>query len=411
MAVVQSLIDTNWVGPAVFAAMTLALLLLAVYLVLWATLDASYVRTLAYVLAVLSLAFAAALGYETAAVATQAFPTISELAHGAFEGNPITWVIVFAILVLIVGLLATIFTRVAQTSSRVIAIQRRLDGPWPPLVWAASLAVGVLALSFVVTRFASPLASQSGSDPRFSWWVLYLGGITFGVGALVAWGLDLRPGALSARMASVAGLLMEPRARPQGRMAAAARKVTGLHGASIAFFILAAIALVAFALFMVAWGAIHGSYLAPLCYALAFMSAAFAIALGYEAAILAGRGTHTIADIADAAFTTHALSWVTAFGALLFGVGLLATHFTRKANIGSAVVTAEKAVADVTSPVFWAVLLGIAMVAAAYVVNRLTPRIMREITGFSVVSWWVLYTGGALYAIGAMVAWATNWAP
>ena len=74
MAVVQSLIDTNWVGPAVFAAMTLALLLLAAYLALWATLDTSYVRMLAYMLAVLSLAFAAALGYETAAVATQAFP-------------------------------------------------------------------------------------------------------------------------------------------------------------------------------------------------------------------------------------------------------------------------------------------------------------------------------------------------
>ena len=141
------------------------------------------------------------------------------------------------------------------------------------------------------------------------------------------------------------------------------------------------------------------------------MSAAVAIALGYEAAVLGGRGTHTIADIADAAFTTHALSWVTAFGLLLFGVGLLATHFTRKANIGSAVVTAEKALADVTTPVVWAVLLGIAMMAAAYMVNRLTPRIMREVKGLSLVSWWVLYTGGALYTAGALVAWATNWAP
>lgn len=411
MAVVQSLIDTNWVAPAVFAAMTLALLLLALYLGLWATLEASYVRTLAYVLAVVSLAFAVALGYETAAVATQAFPTISGVAHGAFEGNPITWVMVLAILTLIVGLLATTFTRVAQTSSRVVAIQQRLDGPWPPLAWAASLAVGVVVLSFVVTRFASPLASRSGSDPGFSWWVLYLGGITFGVGVLVAWGLDLRPGALPARMASVAGLLLEPPPRPQGRTAAAARKVTGWHGVSVAFFILAAITLVAFALFMVAWGAIHGGYLAPLCYALAVMSAAVAIALGYEAAVLAGRGTHTIADIADAAFTTHALSWVTAFGLLLFGVGLLATHFTRKANIGSAVVSAEKALADVTTPVVWAVLLGIAMIAAAYMVNRLTPRIMREVKGLSLVSWWVLYTGGALYTAGALVAWATNWAP
>lgn len=318
---------------------------------------------------------------------------------------------VLAILTLIVGLLATTFTRVAQTSSRVVAIQRRLDGPWPPLAWAASLAVGVVVLSFVVTRFASPLASRSGSDPGFSWWVLYLGGITFGVGVLVAWGLDLRPGALPARMASVAGLLLEPPPRPQGRTAAAARKVTGWHGVSVAFFILAAITLVAFALFMVAWGAIHGGYLAPLCYALAVMSAAVAIALGYEAAVLAGRGTHTIADIADAAFTTHALSWVTAFGLLLFGVGLLATHFTRKANIGSAVVSAEKALADVTTPVVWAVLLGIAMIAAAYMVNRLTPRIMREVKGLSLVSWWVLYTGGALYTAGALVAWATNWAP
>jgi hypothetical protein len=411
MTVAQSLIDTHWVPPAIFALMTLALVLLGLYLVMWATLEGSYLRTLAYVLVVLSFAFAAALGYETAAVATNGFPTISSLAHSAFEGNPITWVVAFTALIFIAGLLATVFTRVAQTSSRLITIQRRLDGPLPPMAWAASLAVGILVVSFVVTRFSSPLAARSGSDPGFSWWVIYLGGITFGVGALLAWALDLRPGALSARMASLAGLVFEPAAPRRGRTTAAARSVVASHGGSIVFFTLAVIALVTFTLFIVAWGVIHGGYLAPLCYALGVMSAALAIALGYQVAVLLRGGTHTIADIADAAFTTHALFWVAAFSVLLFGAGLLATHFTRKANITSSVVTAEKAVAGVTSPVLWAFLLGIVMVAAAYAVNHLTPRIALEITGYSRVSWWVLSTGGAFYAVGALVAWATNWAP
>ena len=279
------------------------------------------------------------------------------------------------------------------------------------MAWAASLAVGILIVSFLVTRFSSPLAARSGSDPGFSWWVLYVGGITFGVGALLAWALDLRPGALSARMASAAGLLFEPAPPRPGRTTAAARSVVASHGVSIVFFTVAAIALVAFTLFIVAWGVFHGGYLAPLCYALGVISAALASALAYQVAVLARGGTHTIADIADAAFTTHALFWVAAFSVLLFGVGLLATHFTRKANVASAVVSTEKAVAGVTSPILWALLLGIVMVAAAYTVNRLTPRIAREVKGYSLVSWWVLYTGGAFYAVGALVAWATNFAP
>jgi hypothetical protein len=406
MATARSLIDTNWVAPAIFASVTAALVVLALYLALWATLEESYLRTLGYVLSALSVAFAAALGYETAAVATSGFPTISQVVNAAFTSSPITWVVLFGALMLVVGILATVFTRVAQSSSRVVAIQRRLDGPMPPLAWAAALAAGIVVASIVITRSSSPVAG-----PGFSWWVLYAGGAAFGVGALTAWALDLRPGELSARMATIPGVLRPSRPPRPGVAAAAARRVVGSHRASIGVFALAALALAAFAVFIVAWGAIRGGYLAPLCYALGVMSAAAVAALGYQVAALAGGGAHTIGDIADAAFTTHALSWVAAFGVLLFGVGLLATHFTRAARPGTAVVAAEVAAVTATSPAVWAVLVGVVVLLAATLVNRTTPAIAHATEGYSLVSWWVLYTGAALYGVGAYVAWATNWAP
>jgi hypothetical protein len=405
MAVARSLIDTNWVGAAIFASVTAALVVLAVYLALWATLEASYLRTLGYVLAGLGLAFAAALGYETAAVATHCFPTISRVTNVAFRSSPVTWVALFGALMLVVGAFATAFTRVAQSSSRVVTVQRRLDGPMPPLVWAASLAAGIVAASIVITRSSPPVAS-----PGFSWWVLYAGGLAFGVGVLAAWALDLRPGALSARMASIAGVLLAPRPAREGVAAAAARRVVGSHRASVVIFALAALALTAFTLFIVAWGAIHGGYLAPLCYSLGVMSAATVVALAYQVAAIAG-GVHTIGDIADAAFTTHALSWVVGFGVVLFVSGLLATHFTRAAEDGTAIIAAEVAAAAATSPIVWSVLVGVAVVLSAMLVNRTTPAIARPIDGYSLVSWWVLYTGAALYGAGAFVAWATNWLP
>jgi hypothetical protein len=405
MATARSLIDTNWVAPAIFASVTVALVALAVYLALWATLEDSYLRTLGYVLAVLGLAFAAALGYETVAMATGGFPTISVVVNGVFRRSPITWVALFCALMLGVGAFATAFTRVAQSSSRLVLIQRRLDGPMPPLVWAASLAVGVVVASVVITRSSPP------PGPGFNWWVVYAGGLAFGVGALIAWALDLRPGELSARIAALAGVVLPPRPRRQGVAAAAARRVVGSHRASITIFALAALALTVFTLFIVTWGAIHGGYLAPLCYALGAMSAAAAVALGYQVAALAAGGDHTIGDIVDAAFTTHALSWVAIFGVLLFGVGLLATHFTRAAAAGTAVAAAEVAAAAATSPVVWAVLVAVVLVLTAMLVNRATPAIARATEDYSPVSWWALYTGAALYAVGAFVAWATNWAP
>jgi hypothetical protein len=406
MATARSLIDTNWVAPAIFASMTAALVALAVYLALWATLEASYLRTLGYVVAALSLAFAAALGYETAAVAIGGFPTISQVVNAAFRSRPLTWVALFGVLMLVVGVLATVFTRVAQGSSRVVAIQRRLNGPMPPLVWAASLAAGIVAASIVITGLSSP-----GAGRGVSWWVLYVGGLAFGGGALAAWALDLHPGALSARMAAIAGLVAPPPPPRRGVAAAAARRVVGSHRASIVIFALAALALTAFTLFIVTWGAIHGGYLAPLCYALGVISAAAVAALGYQVAALARGGAHTIGDIADAAFTTHALSWVAIFGVLLFGIGMLTAHFTRATGPGTAVAAADAAAAAATSSLVWAVLVAVAVVLSALVVNRVTPVLAREREGYSPVSWWVLYTGAALYAVGAFVAWATNWRP
>lgn len=45
MDVAHAVVDTDWVPPAIFAAMALALVLLALYLVAWATIAVSYLRT------------------------------------------------------------------------------------------------------------------------------------------------------------------------------------------------------------------------------------------------------------------------------------------------------------------------------------------------------------------------------
>jgi hypothetical protein len=104
-------------------------------------------------------------------------------------------------------------------------------------------------------------------------------------------------------------------------------------------------------------------------------------------AVLVGGGAHTIADVADAAFTTHALSWVAALPAALWCRPAYHTHFTRKSNSGSVVVTTEKTLAGVTSPVIWALLFGMAMVVTTgNLVSRMTLRIERQVEGYSLIS-------------------------
>lgn len=391
----RSLVDTSWVHwvpPAIFSGMALALVLLGVYLAVWATVEASYLRIPASVLAILSVAFAGALAYETAAIVTKAFPTISVVTRAAFERDTITWVAAFGAVMLIAGLLGTVFTRVAQ------AMRARLRGTAAAILPAAVLAAGLVAASLAVTRLPMPLAAPSPGGPEFSWWVLYAGGTLFGFGALVAWGFDLQPGAPSARIAEWA-------------LTRAAMSVVGSRPVSAVLFTFTAVALMAFALFIIAWGVVKGGYLAPLDYVLAAISVSAAIAVGYQdVVVLRGRG-RSIADIADSAFTGRPVVWASAFSALLFGFGLLATHFTRKAGPTTTVVTAAHALTAALPAVAWAALFGAGLVAGAVLVSRLTPRIAGGRPGYAAISWWVVYTGGTAYALGALLAWATNWAP
>lgn len=396
MDAAHALVDTSWLPPAIFAVISLALILFGLWLAAWATVDTTYLRTLAYVLAVLSVAFAAALAYETLALATHRFPTISAVTHAAFERHTLWWVAIFGGLLLAVGVFGTAYTRLARPGTALHVVRLWFANTRAPVAWAALLGLGIVGASLLVTRFPPPLGHSSNGDPGFSWWVLYMGGAAFGSGVLLVWALDIGPDWTPAR---------------SSRSAATAARLVRSRRASIAVFVLAAAALFGFALVMVAWGMIHGSYLAPLCYVLATISAAFAIALAYQVVAVWRGGAYTISNIVDGAFTTHQLIWVAIFGAVLFGIGLLATHFTRKASVLSALVSTERTVTSLTEPLVWAVVLGVVMVALATVVGRGSPLRTAGAKGISAISWWVLYTGGTAYAVGALVAWATNWAP
>jgi len=61
--------------------------------------------------------------------------------------------------------------------------------------------------------------------------------------------------------------------------------------------------------------------------------------------------------------------------------------------------------------VVWAVLLGASMVLAALLVSLITSSRVKADASYPSVSWWVLFLSVATYGIGALVAWATNWAP
>jgi hypothetical protein len=192
-AAAQTAVSSQPVSAAIFAFMALALFLFAAYMGVRASLDASYLRTLELVPASLSTAFAIALTYQTVALATRRAPTISHITAAAFSAHPGWWVTAFGILMAATGALAVHFTRVAHPASSVVVTQHALGGTIRPVLLAAAFGLALVAATLLVVRLTPLVAKPGPDDPGFSWWVLFLGGGTYGLGALVAWAANWRP--------------------------------------------------------------------------------------------------------------------------------------------------------------------------------------------------------------------------
>ena len=192
MDAAQTVVRSEPISAGIFALIALGLFVFAAYMVVQASLDNTYLRTLRYVLAGLSFTFAAALGYEAASVATHFGPTISVITRTAFGAHPFVWVIVFSVLMAMSGALALHFTRVAHPASNIVHVQRLIGGAHP-LIWAVVFAVAIVVVSQLVSRLTPIVARPGPEDPGFSWWVLFLGGATYAAGALIAWVTNWRP--------------------------------------------------------------------------------------------------------------------------------------------------------------------------------------------------------------------------
>ncbi len=193
MGAAQSVVSSEPISAGIFALVALAAFVFALYMGVQASISGDYLTTLRAALAVISLAFACALAYEAASLATHRFPTISSVTDAAFRAHPIIWVTIFGGLMGLVGALALHFTRVAAISSTVAGAQRAFAGAAHPIVWAALLGVAIILVSLLVSRLTPMVVKQAPGDPGFSWWVVLLGITTYGAGTLVAWMTNWRP--------------------------------------------------------------------------------------------------------------------------------------------------------------------------------------------------------------------------
>lgn len=191
----------------------------------------------------------------------------------------------------------------------------------------------------------------------------------------------------------------------------AAQNVVQSESVSAGIFAFIALALFVLSLYMAVQASLDDSYLRILRYVVAAMSLIGAVACGYETASLATHRFPTISSVTNKAFSTNSLVWVIVFVLLMSLIGALALHFTRVALPSSGVVVAQNALTGIMNPLIWAIILGIAVIVASQVVHRLTPLVVKLGTNDPGFSWWVVLLGGAVYGIGALVAWGSNWRP
>lgn len=176
-----------------FGVLAIGALLFGLYLLQRVITTNDEVRILRAALAVLTFGFAVGLVYEAVAMGTGRFPTVSQIADQAFTSGQGTWVAVFAVLMFVIGLLALHFTRVAGASSALAQMQRTLSARAHPVIWAIGFAGAIVLTTLAVSFLNRFVLKRNPSEPAFSWWVIYLGGAAYAVGALVAWLFDIKP--------------------------------------------------------------------------------------------------------------------------------------------------------------------------------------------------------------------------
>lgn len=197
--------------------------------------------------------------------------------------------------------------------------------------------------------------------------------------------------------------------REKARMERVAHAIVTSDRGSAVFFVLLAVGLVAFGLYMLGQAILFANELRLLRSVMAVLSVGFAGALIYEALALWTHRYHTISEITDAAFKQHQYQWIAVFGALMFGVGILALHFTRVAPSSSALAQTQRSLSS--HSVLWALLFGVAIAVTTLLISYINRSVLKRPVDDPIFSWWVLYLGGALYGIGAVVAWIANWKP
>lgn len=189
----QTVVTSDRVAAAIFVLLALGLVVFALYLVGQAIVFADELRPLRVVLAALSLAFGGALIYEAGALWTRRYDTISQILAGIFRTHQVGWVVVFGVLMFCAGLLTLHFTRVAQPASPLVQVQRALSARAHPVVWGIALGAAIAVASLLVSYFDRFVLKRPQQDPGYSWWVVYLGGALYGIGALVTWLFDWKP--------------------------------------------------------------------------------------------------------------------------------------------------------------------------------------------------------------------------
>ena len=138
----------------------------------------------------LSIFFGLALAYEAYAV-LRGRTTISMATNSAFVDHPGLFVAIFSAIMALIGLLAVHFTRLSGRGTLLATIDELTGGH--ALVAAVALGVLLVAITEVVIRL-TPLVDQPGTgDSEISWWVLFVGGLAYTIGAVVSWAINWRP--------------------------------------------------------------------------------------------------------------------------------------------------------------------------------------------------------------------------
>jgi hypothetical protein len=184
-------------------------------------------------------------------------------------------------------------------------------------------------------------------------------------------------------------------------MIAGARTLAQSDAVSSAIFIVAALVLVVFAAKVLLYASAHPDALLPLRVSLGGLSLFSSLALAYEAmALLTGRFP-TISQLTDQAFNTRPVIWLAIFGAVMVLIGVFTIHFTRVTTDTSRLFAIESAFAR--HAIVWVAAFAGVMLIVTEAVILLSPAMNKPDAAHPTLSWWVLFVGGAAYAVGGLI--------